>query len=531
MRLTRFEKVEILTKSKKPGDASKTDENGSETLQDAENSARDLAENVEETLEDRAETEPQNDTSEPSEPVEAAVETVEPAETVDDAVDGKKPTDDQEPAEPDAHDKDDDVSEGVDGEEKSGLETGEDAVTERDDASEVHEVDAEKLDAETAETDDSAKDKPDDSAENSDVVPPEPEVEDLETVEQKQEPKPQVIRETQVVKGSIWPGVFGGVIAAVVGFVAGRGDMLDTVLPASMQRPAIDMSAIDAVTEQAAALSAQTEDQAARIAALEAAPTPEPVSAEPGVAPEELAAISAEISSLVDRIDAVEANPPTVEAAGASEEALAALASVTALEAALAEQTALIEEKAAQIAELNAAVETAEANAESEAARILARAALARVEVAVDSGEPYDTALQSLEEVTPVEVPEPLKAAAEAGVPTMAELQAAFPDAARAGLAAARAEVPESEVVGVTGFIRRQLNVRSTVPREGSDPDAVLSRAEAAVRAGDISTALAEIDTLPEAARSAMNDWLEAASARNAAQDAARALADSLSSN
>ena len=91
--------------------------------------------------------------------------------------------------------------------------------------------------------------------------------------------------------------------------------------------------------------------------------------------------------------------------------------------------------------------------------------------------------------------------------------------------------MPESEVVGITEFLKRQLNVRSVVPREGDDPDAVLSRAQAAVNVGDINTALTELEALPEAGRAAMSDWLEAASARSAAQNAANALADSLNSN
>ena len=45
------------------------------------------------------------------------------------------------------------------------------------------------------------------------------------------------------------------------------------------------------------------------------------------------------------------------------------------------------------------------------------------------------------------------------------------------------------------------------VPREGSDPDAVLSRADAAVARGDIAAALAEIAELPERGQAAMADW------------------------
>lgn len=365
---------------------------------------------------------------------------------------------------------------------------------------------------------------------------------ELETAERKPEPEPKIVRETQIVKGSIWPGFFGGLIAAMVGFIAGRGDVLDSYLPASMQRPTVDISVIDAVAEQTNALAEQSAAQSARIEVLESASDSAPADV---VTSEAVAALSDQIAAIADRIGILEERPVASADAGASEEALAALESIAGLEtmlaaqetvlaeqeAMLAEQESMMAEQTQRLEELANAAQAAEASAESEAARILARAALARVEVAVDSGEPFEPALTALEEVTSVEVPEPLRAASEAGVPTMVELQASFSDAARDGLAAARAEVPESEVVGISGFIRRQLNVRSVVPREGSDPDAVLSRAEAAVRAGDLATALTEMDALPDSARAAMNDWLEAASARKAAQDAAKELSESLGSN
>ena len=101
-----------------------------------------------------------------------------------------------------------------------------------------------------------------------------------------------------------------------------------------------------------------------------------------------------------------------------------------------------------------------------------------------------------------------------------------FPDAARAGLAAARAEAaPEDGANHVLNFFRDQVGARSVTPREGSDPDAVLSRAEAALRSGDLAETLAEVDTLSDAAQSAMGDWIARAEARAAAQGAAETLA------
>jgi hypothetical protein len=59
--------------------------------------------------------------------------------------------------------------------------------------------------------------------------------------------------------------------------------------------------------------------------------------------------------------------------------------------------------------------------------------------------------------------------------------------------------------------------VRSLAPREGNDPDAVLSRAEAALAAGDLGTALAEAAALPEAGQAAMAGWVGLAAVRQAA--------------
>lgn len=318
---------------------------------------------------------------------------------------------------------------------------------------------------------------------------------------------------------SIWPGVFGGLIAAMLGFVAGKSDQFNDYLPSFMQSETVDISGIE---EQAATLEEQTATladanaaQAARIAALESA---EPVEAGVDLSAE-VASLEASMAALADRVQSLEDRPiVTPGPEGASSEDLTALQSA-------------IDAQNAEIDALAARAEEAEAKAAGEAARILARAALTRVVTAVDSGGSYAPALTDLEDVTPVEIPQTLIEKAETGVPTMNELRETFPEAARAGLKAAWSETPESEVEGITGFLKRQLSARSVVPKEGDDPDAILSRAEAAVKAGDLGTALTEMEALPETARSAMDEWLQAASARKAAQDAAQELADSLNSN
>ena len=74
----------------------------------------------------------------------------------------------------------------------------------------------------------------------------------------------------------------------------------------------------------------------------------------------------------------------------------------------------------------------------------------------------------------------------------------------------------------LTNFLKAQTGARSVAPREGDDPDAVLSRANASVEAGDIAAALDEIQALPENARQvpAMAEWLAGAQAYNDAQAA-----------
>ena len=81
------------------------------------------------------------------------------------------------------------------------------------------------------------------------------------------------------------------------------------------------------------------------------------------------------------------------------------------------------------------------------------------------------------------------------------------------------------------GFLRRQLGARSVIPREGSDPDAVLSRAEAAVRDGRVADALREIDALPQGAKDAMQSWSADAKVRADAEAAVQDLSQRLTAN
>lgn len=146
----------------------------------------------------------------------------------------------------------------------------------------------------------------------------------------------------------------------------------------------------------------------------------------------------------------------------------------------------------------------------------LVRSAWSQIETALESGAPYREPLDELQSVLNAPVPDLLMASADDGIPQLAALQQEFPTVARAALdASIRTTSNEGGAVDkLTSFLRVQAGVRSLAPREGDDPDAVLSRAEAALRSGDVATTLEEIKSLPEAGQSALSEWAGAATTR-----------------
>ena len=156
------------------------------------------------------------------------------------------------------------------------------------------------------------------------------------------------------------------------------------------------------------------------------------------------------------------------------------------------------------------------------------RATITRIRTALDTGGGFTTELAELETLG-VTVPGALSRSADHGVATLTDLQTSFPAAARAALDAARAEAAKNgETGGFTAFLRTQLGARSLEPREGDDPDAVLSRAEAALREGRLNDVLAEVETLPELGRAEMSAWSGQVARRIEALAAAQTLSDDL---
>ena len=186
------------------------------------------------------------------------------------------------------------------------------------------------------------------------------------------------------------------------------------------------------------------------------------------------------------------------------------------------------------IAELESAREQAaeiENNAEAAARAATGRASLARIQSGMETGAPLGEALDDLAAALQADVPAALTAVRD-GTPTLAALQSDFPALARAALATARAEGVSGEAEGgFASFLRNQFDVRSVAPKDGDGTDAILSRAEAILRQGRLTDALAEVGALPEVARAELSDWIALAEARADALAAAATLSTSLNDN
>ena len=240
-----------------------------------------------------------------------------------------------------------------------------------------------------------------------------------------------------------------------------------------------------------------------------------------------VADLTAAVDQLAGRITVLE-NQPRVVGEGSAPATAAYQAELDALRIQIADMTNIAQ---TQLETARAEAAAIEENAATAARNAAGRAALSRVQSALETGAPLGAALGDLEAALGQSAPAALLAAQD-GVPTMQNLRESYADVARAALSTARSEgVSGEETGGFGAFLRDQLDVRSTAPRDGADADAVLSRAGAAIDSGRLPEALAEIAGLPEVARAEMSDWLARAEIRVAAQAAVDLLSTSLSDN
>ncbi|GAA5074749.1 hypothetical protein N0B44_26965 [Roseibacterium beibuensis] len=351
------------------------------------------------------------------------------------------------------------------------------------------------------------------------------------TVEETTPPAPAPATVVERRGPGFVPLVIGGIVAAGIGYGASYMGLLPT-------------SGGDEATSQLETLIAQQSEALtalqAQVGDLASASAPEvdlsPVTEQIGALGTRLDETATALENIATRVTTLEERP--IFSGDVENDVAAAAAAVTQLEEQLRAQEeeaarieaerAAAEEAAAQAeAEAQAAIAEAEAQAQAVLATAEAESALGLIRNAIATGDPYAEAIDTIAAAT--EVPEALAANAETGVPTVEELQDSFPSAARAALPVALRETAgEGTMERVTAFLQGQVGGRSIEPREGNDPDAVLSRAQAAVDRAEFGTALEEIAALPEGAQAEMSGWVAEAETRAAVDAALVTVADAL---
>jgi hypothetical protein len=165
---------------------------------------------------------------------------------------------------------------------------------------------------------------------------------------------------------------------------------------------------------------------------------------------------------------------------------------------------------------LSIAVDRSAAGAKSGAAAI----AFANLRDAVNGGRPYAADLAVFQSLLPDSDLGALASHAQTGIPTIAELahsldkvveRAAPPPAARA-----ETSLLDSMIASAKSAVSiRRIGAETT----GTEPSAVLARAEAALAQGDLAVAIKEVEAMPAPSRDAFAAWLDDARARTTAND------------
>lgn len=315
--------------------------------------------------------------------------------------------------------------------------------------------------------------------------------------------------------------------------------------------PGVDLQAVraDASTAAAAAVEAAKRDFAVRLDDLE-----KRVRAAAAAAAERPAPLDAALSDLRSKVEALErrtasaapttpapAQPPAPSPASNSDtdKELALLSREiatlrTAMQALDQSVAAQKDEQARQREQTRTMSEAIGARGTAEQKALLAARAsaiigiAARLSAALESGLPFSVDLGLL---TPLvqgdaklaEIAASLQPYAPSGVATRTALAGEFPAVAKAALADDLADDSFGE--RLLGKLRGLISLRRVGDVEGDSVEAKLARAEAALEAGDLAKAVAQVKSLPPQTNKATEAWLKRAEAHLAAERGIQQLA------
>jgi hypothetical protein len=171
----------------------------------------------------------------------------------------------------------------------------------------------------------------------------------------------------------------------------------------------------------------------------------------------------------------------------------------------------------ATLPELSTAIDRSSASAKSGAAAI----AFANLRNAVAAGRPYAAELAALKSLIPdLGDLRALASHAETGIPTVAALADAWTKLADASAAPPPAPAQTSILDSMMASAKSAISIRRIgADATGDEPAAVLARTDAALKQGDLATAIKEVESLPAPSRDAFAGWLADAQARASAKD------------
>tara|TARA_E500000318_G_scaffold33177_3_gene32772 strand:- start:1440 stop:2840 length:1401 start_codon:yes stop_codon:yes gene_type:complete len=347
---------------------------------------------------------------------------------------------------------------------------------------------------------------------------------------------------------------FYGTVEDVIAFFEGAssdtapGETENTANPAAPVPPAPE-PVVDPLTVLAGRLDALdskigTLSETARAAQSAAESAAEAVAARPETDMDALTDLAARFERLEQRLDELEARPLAAAAEGGTQaaavnEALLNLIGslrerIVSLEARetvapsdLATVTSRIETAesgaGARIAELETDLATVRQLAEKRAPQReragLLLLAVGQLEAATATSGSYAAQLASVKDLAAGDSAETAGAvsvldAHDGGVETVASLTQRFNDLARAVSQAKLAGSDEGLVGKTLNTVASLVTIRRTDVAEGPGVDAILVRAESAVKAGDIAGAVTALEELSGAPAERASGWIAAAKAR-----------------
>jgi hypothetical protein len=342
-----------------------------------------------------------------------------------------------------------------------------------------------------------------------------------------------------------WPALVAGALAGAVAGASIPQLLQATGVLSTSESSTRDLDArlsrVEAAQREAPSPSASAavdrnalDDLSGRLAKLEAAvtasrPALDTESANRVTAVEgDLKALTETVGILARRSDALTTN--VRETRQRTDSAAAAVAELKAAPRAPAASTEKLEGQVQALTSRAAEVETelakrAGAQSSDRSGRFaVAAAALA---AAVERGQPFAAELAAVSSFAPdPKLLAPLAPFAAAGVPTTAalgkELSALIPS-----LLAAVGGAPHegSFLEKLQANAGKLVRIHPTQEAPGSDPATVVERIEIKAGKSDITGALAELATLPPAARAPAAGWMDKAQAHSAAVEASRRLA------